>query len=85
MRKVFLPSLAVLGFLAPATVAFAHVFLPERTWPLFFRFVSLFIRVYDNVLVKKAIRRMDKRAERDQRQSSQRPSSRTLSSSRSIV
>ncbi|KAG9253567.1 uncharacterized protein F5Z01DRAFT_657564 [Emericellopsis atlantica] len=78
VKRVFLPSLAALGFLAPAMVAFAQIFLPEGARPLFFQYMALFIRVFDNVLVKKALRKIGKK-ERE-REGDNRRTSRTSSS-----
>ena len=48
VKRALLPSLAA------AMVAFAQIFLPEMARPRFFLYVALFVRVFDDFLVKKA-------------------------------
>ena len=77
VKRGLLPSLAALVFLAPAMLAFSQIFLPKNMRPLFFQYMSLFIKVLDNVLVKKALRKVKKRETGRERTTSRTSSSPT--------
>lgn len=62
--RSMLPSLAMLAVFGSAAVAFARVFLPQRTWPRFFQQMRFILNVYDNMFIKRTIQKAERRIER---------------------
>lgn len=59
-----LASLAMLAVFGSAAVAFAQIFLPQRTWPRFFQQMRFVLNVYDNMFIKRTMQKAERRIER---------------------
>lgn len=79
VQRSLFPSMAVLLFLGAGSLAFAQIFLPQRTWPRFFQHMSFLISTLDNVFAKRVIRTAERRDEmREERREERREAQRRV-------